>query len=87
MPVEKASPLPWGEGQGEGLRPSASGTLPDELLPAVLPLLADTSPLVRGMAVWAVRMLANAELAETLKAKHCADERDAGVLAEWDCAL
>ena len=57
------------------------------LLTGVLPLLADPSPLVRGMAVWAVRRLAKQELAEALKAKHCADERDASVLAEWDCAL
>ena len=58
-----------------------------ELLAGVLPLLADPSPLVRGMAVWAVRRLAKQELAEALKAKHYADERDASVLAEWDCAL
>ena len=58
-----------------------------ELLTGVLPLLADPSPLVRGMAVWAVRRLAKQELAEALKAKHYADERDASVLAEWDCAL
>jgi len=57
------------------------------LLPAVTALLGDASPLVRGMAVWAVRRLANKELAEVLKARHCADERDAGALAEWDCAL
>ncbi len=58
-----------------------------ELLTGVLPLLADPSPLVRGMAVWAVRRLAKQELAEALKAKHYADERDASVLAEWDCTL
>ena len=57
------------------------------LLDAVEPLLADASPLVRGMAVWAVRRLANEELAQALKARQCADESDASVLAEWDCAL
>jgi epoxyqueuosine reductase len=57
------------------------------LLPTVTALLGDASPLVRGMAAWAVRRLANKDLAEVLKARHCADERDAGVLAEWDCAL
>ncbi len=57
------------------------------LLDGIAPLLADTSPLVRGMAVWGARMLANMELAEALKAKHCAEERDASVLAEWDCTL
>ncbi len=57
------------------------------LLPSVIALLGDASPLVRGMAVWAVRGLANKELAEVLKARHCADERDASVLAEWDGPL
>ena len=57
------------------------------LLDAATPLLADASPLVRGMAVWAVRRLANEGLAQALKARHCADERDASVLAEWDCTL
>ena len=66
----------------------AIGNSGEPALPAgVLPLLADPSPLVRGMAVWAVRRLAKQELAEALKAKHYADERDASVLAEWDCAL
>jgi epoxyqueuosine reductase len=54
------------------------------LLDAVAPLLADASPLVRGMAVWAVRRLANDALAQDLNAKHCAGERDPNVLAEWD---
>jgi epoxyqueuosine reductase len=57
------------------------------LLDGVAALLSDPSALVRGMAVWAVRRLANAELAEALKARHCAEEHDASVLAEWDCAL
>ncbi len=57
------------------------------LLPAVMPLLSDASPLVRGMAVWAVRRLANKDLAQELKARHCADEHDASVLPEWEYAL
>ena len=84
--VDRAFPLPEGEGQGEGLQPDAPGASAG-LLPAALPLLADPSPLVRGMAVWAVRRLAGEELAQTLKSRHCADERDENVLAEWDCAL
>ena len=56
------------------------------LLDGVMPLLADASPQVRGMAVWAGRCLAGEELAQTLKARHCADERDESVIAEWDCA-
>lgn len=57
------------------------------LLAGILPLLANPSPLVRGMAVWAARRLSGRELAGTLKAKHCAGEREASVLAEWDCVL
>ncbi len=55
------------------------------LLDSVLALLTGASPLVRGMAVWATRKLAGAELLAALKAKHYPEERDIGVLAEWDC--
>ncbi len=54
---------------------------------AVLPLLADASPLVRGMAVWALRRLATMEMAASLKARHYPAERDGSVLAEWDRVL
>ncbi|MGO8952787.1 MAG: tRNA epoxyqueuosine(34) reductase QueG [Rhodomicrobium sp.] len=57
------------------------------LLKSVLPLLADSSPLVRGMAVWAARRLAGQEAAAELKARHHPREYDSDVLAEWDCAL
>jgi epoxyqueuosine reductase len=57
------------------------------LMPGVISLLGDAAPLVRGMAVWAVRRLANKDLAQTLKATHCNGERDASVLAEWECTL
>ena len=52
------------------------------LLPAVLPLLADASPLVRAMAVWAVRRLADEATVKDLRARH-AQEQDAAVQAEW----
>jgi epoxyqueuosine reductase len=54
------------------------------LLPQVAALLADDEPLVRGMAVWAIRQLAEHGRAEALKAGHLAGERDADVRAEWD---
>ncbi len=57
------------------------------LLDSVLALLAGASPLVRGMAVWAARKLSGAELLAALKAKYYPEERDSGVLAEWDCEL
>ena len=57
------------------------------LVPRAQDLLADPSPLVRGMAVWALgRLLDGAEFAR-LKARHHARETDAHVLAEWDCVL
>jgi epoxyqueuosine reductase len=52
------------------------------LLSAVQPLLGDASPLVRAMAVWAVRRLAGADEAGGLRHQH-AQERDPAVLAEW----
>jgi epoxyqueuosine reductase len=54
---------------------------------AILPLLGDASPLVRGMAVWALRRLATMEMAASFKARHYPAERDENVLAEWDRAL
>jgi len=54
------------------------------LVEAVLPLLADASPLVRGMSIWAFRMLAGEESLRTTKARHRAGERDASVLLEWE---
>ncbi|MGO8780604.1 MAG: tRNA epoxyqueuosine(34) reductase QueG [Rhodomicrobium sp.] len=57
------------------------------LLDGVLALLGDASPLVRGMAVWAARKLGPVELVAALKTKHYPEEREAGVLAEWDCDL
>ena len=45
--------------------------------------LADASPLVRGMAVWAATQLLTRERFDTLKMKHAPAEQDANVLAEW----
>jgi epoxyqueuosine reductase len=55
-----------------------------ELLSAILPLLEDASPLVRGMAVWAMRRLATPEAAGKLKAKLYPLEPDSEVRGEWD---
>ena len=51
--------------------------------PAAQRLLADGSPLVRAMAVWASRRLAPPATFEALRARHKPAERDSGVLAEW----
>ncbi len=53
------------------------------LLPVVRGLLDDASPLVRAMAVWALRRLAGAEEVDRLCSCHLDKEADAGVLAEW----
>ena len=45
--------------------------------------LRSDSPLVRGMAVWAVRQLVHEKSYRTLKFTHMADERDPMVHAEW----
>jgi epoxyqueuosine reductase len=46
-------------------------------------LLGDASPLVRGMAIWAIRRLADAQRVDRLKHLHLADERDESVRHEW----
>ncbi|WMT92169.1 tRNA epoxyqueuosine(34) reductase QueG [Pelagibacterium sp. H642] len=51
-------------------------------LPAVNRLLGHSSPLVRGMAVWALRQLAGEE-AEARRADLIATEQDPDVKAEW----
>ncbi|WP_395645133.1 tRNA epoxyqueuosine(34) reductase QueG [Terricaulis sp.] len=46
--------------------------------------LHDSSPLVRGMAVWALRRLLDADAFARLKSAHAPGEGDAGVGEEWD---
>jgi epoxyqueuosine reductase len=48
-----------------------------------LPLLADPSPLVRAMAVWALSRLLDPMQFSDLAAHHTAHETDENVLAEW----
>lgn len=62
----------------------AAGNSGDKsLIPAVEHLLADASPLVRAMAVWALRRLAPAPAWEKAKRTSAFGEADAAVLAEW----
>jgi epoxyqueuosine reductase len=53
------------------------------LAPAALGLLDDNSPLVRGMAVWALRRLLDGPVFQRLKSQRAAREQDAGVAREW----
>ncbi|MCB1477027.1 MAG: tRNA epoxyqueuosine(34) reductase QueG [Rhodobiaceae bacterium] len=48
--------------------------------------LSDQSPLVRGMAVWALSRLVEPPQWQALKARHRPLERDAQVIEEWDRA-
>jgi epoxyqueuosine reductase len=62
----------------------AAGNSGDKsLIPAVEHLLTDASPLVRAMAVWALRRLAPASTWEKAKRTNAFGEADAAVLAEW----
>jgi epoxyqueuosine reductase len=54
------------------------------LAPAAEALLGDSSPLVRGMAVWALRRLLDAEAFQRLKSARAPREADASVAEEWD---
>ncbi|MGB2123553.1 MAG: HEAT repeat domain-containing protein, partial [Candidatus Puniceispirillaceae bacterium] len=56
------------------------------LVPAMEPLLAHGSPLVRGMAVWALRRLMEEEEFDRLKRHHSEPEEDAAVVSEWQDA-
>jgi epoxyqueuosine reductase len=58
------------------------------LLKEVIGLLADSSALVRGMAVWAARRLTTSfDMAYELKIQHRHQESDCDVLAEWEGPL
>jgi epoxyqueuosine reductase len=49
-------------------------------------LLVDPSPLVRAMAVWALRRLLPSAAWQRLKCAHAPGERDADVRQEWGVA-
>ncbi len=53
------------------------------LAPVAERLLDDRSPLVRGMAVWALRRLLDEEAFQRLKSKRAAQEEDALAAQEW----
>jgi epoxyqueuosine reductase len=56
------------------------------LLPRVEALLGDQSPLVRAMAVWAMRQLSGDGIGEGLRRRHLSREGDSDVRAEWHAA-
>ena len=54
------------------------------LLPAVEACLRHESPLVRGMAVWALSRLTDGEHYRHLALRHLPDEDEQSVIAEWE---
>ena len=50
-------------------------------------LLGDASPLVRAMAVWAMRQLTRDAVGERVRHRHLAREGDSAVRAEWHARL
>ena len=63
----------------------AAGNSGDEsLLPQVVRLLGDAAPLVRGMAVWALRQLADAAVISRHAKARLPSESDSAVREEWE---
>jgi epoxyqueuosine reductase len=54
------------------------------LAPAAEARLADVSPLVRGMAIWALRRLLDETAFQRLKSARAASETDASAAEEWE---
>ena len=55
----------------------------EELAPVIEPLLADPSPLVRAMAVWASSRLVDANMFSNLRDRGLSGEIDPAVRSEW----
>jgi epoxyqueuosine reductase len=53
------------------------------LLPLIEMRLRHSDPLVRGMAVWALAQLVDAERYQIIRSEHAPGETDDDVLAEW----
>jgi epoxyqueuosine reductase len=65
---------------------AAGNSHDDSLLPKVEALITDASPLVRAMAVWAMRQLGGEHAGQRLRDRHLAREGDGQVRAEWQSA-
>ena len=66
----------------------AAGNAHDRsLVPRIEALLADASPLVRAMAVWAMRELTGDDVGVGLQHKHLSREVDGDVRAEWQVVV
>jgi epoxyqueuosine reductase len=65
---------------------AAGNSNDQQLVDHVVPLVSDTSPLVRAMAVWALTQLLEPAAFSALRASHAPTEPDAQVLQEWQAA-
>jgi epoxyqueuosine reductase len=63
---------------------AAGNSADPELIPQIVPLLTDDSPLVRAMAVWALSKLAAPDKFALLRNKHFGLEADTAVRQEWN---
>ncbi len=63
----------------------AAGNSQDQgLIPLITPLLADSSPLVRAMAVWALGELLDTAAFSSMASTYKRQEKDPDVRSEWD---
>jgi len=53
------------------------------LMPMVTPFLDHSSALLRAMAIWALRQLADDDIWQGLREDYLPDERDQSVRREW----
>jgi epoxyqueuosine reductase len=63
---------------------AAGNSADPELIPQVVPLLADDAPVVRAMAVWALSKLASPDKFASMRSKYFGLEMDTAVRQEWD---
>jgi epoxyqueuosine reductase len=62
---------------------AAGNSADQQLIARIRPLLQDTSPLVRAMAVWALAQLTDIKIFLDARQQHMPQETDTNVLKEW----
>ncbi len=65
---------------------AAGNSKQDNLLPVITTHLNDPQPIIRAMAVWALRQLASQNVVERERNKHLPHEQDQDVRMEWAAA-
>ncbi len=62
---------------------AAGNSVDAGLMPLVMPFLDHSSALLRAMAIWALRQLADEDIWQGLRETYLSDERDQSVRREW----